>query len=437
MKTMTFISFFVAATALIGCSGTTSPERGADPKQAATFPTKLVQVQTADHIDSPAHEPMVVRHSDGALFVAGFGATPDTESQPQLWKSTDVGKSWTPVNVGTAAEGARGNSDVDLAMGPKGKLYYISMGFDHTKLEGVRMAIGVSSDIGASWTWTTVSEDRYDDRPWIEVAPDGTAHAIWNDGDGVSHVRSTDSGQTWVELDKVHPAGGSSHLAIGPEGELAVRVTPLSASGHQYDDGLELIAVSTDSGQTWVTHDAPGIRGAWDTTFTDPNIVKRWVEPVAWDTDGALYHLWSEGEELKLGRSADQGATWTTWVIADDGKVAYFPYLIARGSGELAASWFSGEGEDLMVNVAMIHAPFTNEGEPRVAHAQPFQQDVFGGREGEVTRDTAGEYVPVIFLGDAELGVVTTLRNSRIKPEGGFELIGDRQGFTWRQFEGR
>jgi len=193
--------------------------------------------------------------------------------------------------------------------------------------------------------------------------------------------------------------------------------------------------VSTDGGRTWITHDAPGTRGIWDTTFSDPTKVPRWVEPVAWDADGVLYHLWSEGNDLVLGRSVDQGVTWLSWIVANDGEVAYFPYLIARGSGELAATWLTGRKDSLMVNVALIQAPSSDDGEPLIARATPFQQEVLSELEGEVIRSASGEYVPVIFLDDAELGVVTTIRDIRGDREGGLMLHGDRQGFTWRKFK--
>jgi hypothetical protein len=426
-----------APLVLGGCGESVTYSESDAEGATAALPSELVQVKIVDHLDEPCHEPMVVQHPNGTLFVAGFGATPNTESQPLLWRSTDVGTTWERVDVGTADDGAMGNSDVDLAMGPDGTLYFISMGFSWQTFEGERIAIGVSSDEGANWTWTVVSEDRYDDRPWIEVAPDGTAHAIWNDGAGINHVVSTDNGHTWEELDRVHPAGGSSHLAIGPAGELAVRVTPLSASGHRYDEGLELIAVSDDRGHSWVTHDVPGDLGPWDTTFVDPDIVQRWVEPLAWDESGALCHLWSEGDEVKLGRSTDRGASWTTWVIANDGRVAYFPFLIARGSGELAATWFTGTGDELAVNVALIRTPPTEGGEPAVVRSGLIQPDTWMEAEGISTRDTAGEYVPIVFLGDSKVGVVTALRNMKADQETRYVKNGDRQGFTWREFEGQ
>ncbi|MBN1223843.1 MAG: hypothetical protein JXB23_11395, partial [Candidatus Aminicenantes bacterium] len=148
----------------------------------------------------------------------------------------------------------------------------------------------------------------------------------------------------------------------------------------------------------------------------------------------------SEGTEVFLGISADRGATWAQWVIANESETAFFPYLIARGSGELAATWFSGsganfQGKNLMVNVALIQAPSSDEGQPLVARAAPFQPETWSENKGEIIRDTAGEYVPIIFLGDTGLGVITAMRDLRGDRERGLTLHGDRQGFTWRKFD--
>jgi hypothetical protein len=106
--------------------------------------------------------------------VAGYG----NESTPTLFKSGDGGASWQPVEVGTQADGALGNSDVDLAVAPDGTLYFASMTYDRKVLEGVRIAIGVSADVGRTWRWSLLSETRFDDRPWVEATPDGTARDL-------------------------------------------------------------------------------------------------------------------------------------------------------------------------------------------------------------------------------------------------------------------
>lgn len=383
---------------------------------------ELEVAPSVHHLDELAREPMVVRHPSGALFVAGYGSQvtgTDPEAPPRLWKSSDGGATWSRVDVGTSEDGAAGNSDVDLAVGPDGTLYFLVMGFDRSSREGTHIAIGSSRDLGESWRWTRLSEARFDDRPWVEVAPDGTAHVVWNDDRGVSHAVSTDRGRSWTERERIHPEGGSSHLAVGPDGEVAVRITPVGASGNRYFEGVDLVAVSTDGGKTWTKHQAPGER-IWDAT--DPEGVPRWVEPIAWDAEGALYSLWSEGSRVRLARSLDQGETWATWTVLEDLAQAYFPYLVARSGGELAATWFVGSGEELAVRVVAIEVPEESGSRLSVRRSDPFQIDAWQEVEDpDPERTAAGEYVPVLFLDDDRLGVATPIQD---KPR-------DRWGFSW------
>jgi hypothetical protein len=374
-------------------------------------------------VDALAREAALVEHPSGTLFVSGYG-----DPGPKVWQSDDGGSTWQRVFVGTEADGAVANSDTHLAVAPDGTLYLATMAFDRTVLEGTHIVVGVSHDVGANWSWTRLSETRFDDRPWVAVAPDGTAHVIWNDGAGVSHAISTDGGVTWVERPRIHPLGGSSHLAVGPNGEVAVRVTPASASGSRLDPGVELVAVSTDGGKSWQKHEPPGER-IWGSPLENPD-VPRWVEPMAWDAAGALYYMWSEGNDLWLGRSLDQGSSWTTWPVVQGDRVTYFPYLIARGPGELAATWFSGLGNDLKAHVAMIHAGAEPGGAaPEVIRSEPLILDSWGlpGFGDPDVRDAAGEYLTVIFRGDGGLAVVSTIQNSKA----------DRFGFSWWKLEAR
>lgn len=120
------------------------------------------------------------------------------------------------------------------------------MTYDMQADVGTDVSIGASPDGGKTWTWRPISKVRLDDRPWVDVAPDGTAHVIWNNAAGVHHAVSHDRGRTWAELGLVHEGGASSHLAVGPRGEVAVHVVP--ASGDRFDPTVDLIAVSTDGG---------------------------------------------------------------------------------------------------------------------------------------------------------------------------------------------
>jgi uncharacterized protein (DUF736 family) len=401
-------------------SGPRPPVRNGRPSAA------LIVTHRVDHVDVLGREPMVIEHPNGSLFVAGYG-----EPRPTLWKSADGGATWSRLVVGSEADGAIGNSDVDLAVARDGTLYFVTMLFDREAGEGRLITIGVSRDIGASWRWTTLSKTRFDDRPWVEIAPDGNAHVIWNDGSGVSHAVTRDRGATWMEMDRIHDQGGSSHLAIGPSGELAVRIAPLSASGNKFHPGVDLIAVSSDAGASWHKRPAPGERD-WSPELEAPGITPRWVEPLAWDPAGQLYSLWTDKTGVRLARSKDRGVSWTTWEVAPSDRQAFFPYLVATGSNQLAATWFSASNpdlHDLKWHVARIavgaedaplsvvpSAPQTLES----ARRRPGQADV-------VYNDTAGEYLAIAALRDGTIGVVTPIQNK----------AANRLGFTWWKLQQR
>lgn len=397
-------------------------DRGAAPR--ATPATTLVMANPVEHLGLRAREPMVVEHPDGTLFVSGFG-----ELVPTLWRSRDRGATWAQVNVGTEAEGAIGNSDVDLAVAGNGTLYFVTMVFDRKALEGRQVSIGVSKDVGATWSWTLLSKTRFDDRPWVEVASDGTTHVIWNDGDGVRHAVSQDDGVTWTERARIHAQGGSSHLAVGPKGEIAVRVMPLSASGNEIHEGVDLIAVSSDAGKTWQKHAAPGQR-EWSFPLSENETLPRWVEPLAWDARGALYSLWANREGLWLARSIDRAATWTNWRVVESDDVMYFPYLVARRAGELAATWFSGPIATLRAHVALIDVN-VGDSPPRIIEAPPFRPDSWKlghlSAAGPPPRDTGGEYLAVTFLKDGGLAMVSPIQNEGAK----------RFGFSWWRITAR
>jgi len=392
----------------------------------AQQPAPLRVAERVTHLDSLAREPMVAQLPGGALLVSGY-----SQSITSIWRSTNGGAAWQRLGARAEVDGLLANSDVALAVAPDGTLYWAAMVFDRSTGRGVAVNVGVSGDAGATWRWTQPTRAPFDDRPWIGVAPDGAVHLIWNDGGGVRHSMSTDRGATWTEGPRVSGAGGSSALAIGPHGELAVRIVPISASGNVFAAGADSLAISTDRGASWRTLAMPGTRDwrAFDDTSAAARrapATPRWVEPVAFDAAGTLWAAWTDRGALHLARSTDLGAHWRDDAIAQGGATLYYPFLAARGDGDVAVSWFSGARDSLRVHVARVAAGRGSDA-PRVAESEAIAIDAFGltaRHEDPATRSSAGEYVGVAFLRDGSLALVTPVQNER----------GAKFGFTFWRF---
>jgi hypothetical protein len=145
------------------------------------------------------------------------------------------------------------------------------------------------------------------------------------------------------------------------------------------------------------------------------------VEPLAWDAAGSLYYLWTEPGSVWLARSMDQGSSWQAWRIAQPTDPSFYPYLVARRKGELAATWFSGLGTTWRAHVARIDV--VDRGTPTVAETTiiPDTWGLSSRREPPDRRSAAGEYLPILFLRDGSLAVVSPIQNERA----------GRFGFTW------
>ena len=412
---------------VVGCAPTTSlpeTEVGTGTQYSLVEGSHLEVEASHARVGRVAREPMMVEHPNGSWFVTGYGAQDPLNSSPlqppSLWRSDDQGTTWSSVDVGVATDGAYGNSDVDLSIGPEGNLYFIVMGFDRSTFRGTHVTVGRSADEGRTWSWSVLSETEFDDRPWVRAAPDGRVHAIWNDGAGVSHARSSDGGLTWTELERIHPAGGSSHLAIGPGGELAVRIGPMSASGHRSDPGEDWIAVSVDGGDDWTLHEPPG-EGRWPTSIAELGTHPRWVDPLAWTAGGDLLHAWSADDGLHVARSVDRGASWTRWLVAPAGdRTLFFPYLtggfdVARPAmppETFALTWFERSGSELRARIARLG--FENDTlkvERTLPLDLPIRRQASGGDEPTWTPDTGGEYFPAILDRAGRVLAATTIQN--------------------------
>ena len=393
-----------------GCLGDTAP--GQEPEEPAgpAVAADLVLTSVAQVTGLQAREPALEEAPDGTLYVAGYqygrlhrvGPTwalePDLRTPPPLWRSTDGGASWSLVDVGTPVDGAIGNSDVDLAMAPDGTLYMAVMSFGYV---GHSIAVGASTDGAGSWSWTLLSAQPGADRPWVEVAPDGRVHVVWNDGALVHHASSTDRGATWTEGPIVHRRGGTGMLAVAPDGTLAVRIIPGSGSGYTKWSGEDGVAVSTDRGATWTFRPLPGTRVYGQFIVGDTGDgTPRWADPLAFDAAGTLYAAWTEGGRLLLARSGDLGVAWDVVELVGAAEgTAFYPHLRAAPEpGTLALTWFA-RSADLTAHVGLVTD--ADGGAPSV-RATSFLPPTGG--------DTGGEYFPAILLRDGALGIAVPIQ---------------------------
>lgn len=138
---------------LIGC-GRNVPQ-GEPATGVATPTTPLVLLDSSMYLGNPAREPMVVVHPSGTLFASGYGGEARgyrgaDPTVPRIVKSLDLGKHWTPIDVGGRREGAIGGvSDLDMAVAPDGTLYHTALLFDPEAWAGIRVGMGTSRDGGA------------------------------------------------------------------------------------------------------------------------------------------------------------------------------------------------------------------------------------------------------------------------------------------------
>jgi hypothetical protein len=130
--------------------------------------------------------------------------------------------------------------------------------------------------------------------------------------------------------------------------------------------------------------------------------------------DGTLF-VGGFGATFMSGKR--RGVTWTAWWLRECPEVAYYAYLVARGRGELAATWFAGWTGTWHARVARIDVG-ESEAPPRMVESAPFRPDSWQRPNPKWPNDpplpnTAGEYLALTFLRQGGLAVVSPVKNHR------------------------
>ncbi len=205
----------------------------------------------------------------------------------------------------------------------------------------------VSQDGGATWSMSgrvnDTVEDYPEEDPAIAVGP-GSIVCAWIDqrqqlssqGRQLRCARSLDGGGTWsasvrIDDDQLGNSNPKKRpaLAFEPGGSI-VCVWEDQRGGIASSPRLR-IARSADGGATWST-----------SVVIDPGSTGDQKRPrLVVDAGGALVCVWEQSLDIVCGRSTDVGATWTVHRV-DDGPGASFqsdPAVTRLADGTLVCAW--------------------------------------------------------------------------------------------------
>ena len=240
---------------------------------------------------------------DGSIVITG-GLSP---SMNDVWRSTDMGKTWTRQTAHAQWSARSGHT---LVVMPDGSIVLMG-GFDSNVVN--QNDVWRSTDIGKTWTQQTAHAQWSARYSLVSVVmPDGSIVMMGGNGGGrLNDVwRSTDMGKTWTQQTaQAQWSARSGHRCVVMQDGSIVLMAGLNKSGTAMADTWR----STDNGVTWTQQTAQAewglIRvGQQASPREDPAIV---VMP-----DGSIVLL-GGGTKLIGGspvndvwRSTDYGKTW-------------------------------------------------------------------------------------------------------------------------------
>jgi hypothetical protein len=310
------------------------------------------------YVVAPQAVPAVANAALGGTNTSGVG----------FWASSDQAQTFaTGINVGSGF----GGGDSDVAVDPKNGDVYVA------DLEAVASAICKSTDHGKTFSSgnaassvdgcsevTTNQQGPETDRPWLNVAPDGTVYLTYHDlAFGFPIVeRSTDGGSTFLPCGSIvnpqtpqgqnyNPAQGTlvAKPAIGPHGSMYVEVTePPSSSTSAVNAPLSnlymAVAKGGCTGQTVFQNYT-----IYDGSAAGANLGKIF-NAVTMDGAGNLYVIAAgtlsstqTTNDIYLFVSKDHGQTWSAPIQLNPPSLTanVMPAVAGGlGAGEVAVGWF-------------------------------------------------------------------------------------------------
>jgi hypothetical protein len=290
----------------------------------------LVPVAIAPGGDPTFATPVAVgTGGEPGVHVNASGSPIYVESAHKIWKSNDVGASWTDITPLQVISG-----DANSAVGSTGRLYYQSLWV------GSSWA-WASPDEGASWpTQNPFSTNPFADRNWIAAYGPTTVYAKADIFAGVATpmiYKSTDGGETFL------PTAGvvDGLLSTSSGGKGALTVDPNSGALYVPADETSSFSAfnvvsSTNGGDNLIVSSVPTPYGASYSVILNAAV----------DSSGNAYVAWvaknSSAWTLQYSYSKDSGLSWSqpVKVVSGGGASRVFPWSVANGTGGLDIAYY-------------------------------------------------------------------------------------------------
>jgi hypothetical protein len=258
-------------------------------------------------------------------------------------RSLDGGKTWEANDISIIAHGSEEQNIpwedkpyivADASRGPHaGNLY---VGWTRWTLADSQILFSRSTDGGLTWSKPLELDTHRglprDDNGAVEgfagvVAPDGTLHVVWNDGDHLVMTSSHDGGQTFekprniiqtapimFKVQDVARANGFPQIALAPHAAGRSRLY-VTWSDYRNGDVDVFCSTSDDGGKRWT----PAVRVNDDAVHNGTDQFFQWlaVDPVSGDAYILFYDRRNSSnnqeQAVTLARSTDGGRTFKNY----------------------------------------------------------------------------------------------------------------------------
>ncbi len=288
-------------------------------------------------------EPRSAYDTSGNIYVAAIQGIP---AGTDVWKSSDGGTSFTYLGQPDGAQAASamagrtpgaGGGDEDIAVGAAGRVYVTSLW-----LGSVTMCN--SFDGGMTWAANPISTTvPLDDRQWIASYKDNEVYMTFKQlgvllvgTESIFVLKSFDGGLTFPQVTEAT----TPELGVQPDDQGNIAVDQNNGNVYTVFIGNPgnsvYVARSTDGGKSFtllLVHQGP-VGDSYQNVFPI----------VAVDRGGNLHVVYSNGTNIYLTSSSDQGTIWTAPVRVNNGtetKTALAPWIDAGDAGKVDIMWWA------------------------------------------------------------------------------------------------